>query len=278
MRLAAIAAVAALVTVPVMGGGLFDGDECKHTAKRRVSTPAAGITKVVIHAESGSLDVNGTAGAAQIIADGTACTSDQDFLPRMTLTLRKAGSELHIDANIPEKTVVFGFFSARLDFAVTLPAGLPVEIDDGSGWMKVSHTGATKIEDGSGSIEVRDIRGSLTIHDGSGPIDIDTVVGSVTVEDNSGELSVRSVTGSVEIEDGSGAISVARVDGSLRIRDDGSGSITVQNVRRDVTIDDDGSGGVEVADVGGSFTVGRKGSGHIDYERVTGKVSVPSRD
>lgn len=278
MRLAAIAAVAALVTVPVMAGGLFDGDDCKYTAKRRAATPAAGITKVVIHAESGSLDVDGAAGAAQIVADGTACTSDDDFLPRMTLTLRKVGSELHIDTNIPEKTVVFGFFSARLDFAVTLPAGLPVEIEDGSGWMKVSHTGPTSIDDGSGSIEVRDVRGALTIHDGSGSIDIDSVTGNVNVEDDSGELSVRSVNGSVEIEDGSGAISVARVDGSLRIRDDGSGSITVQNVRRDVTIDDDGSGAVEVADVGGSFTVGRKGSGHIDYERVSGRVSVPSRD
>ena len=281
MRLAAIAvmaALAALVTVPVMGGGLFDGDDCKYTAKRKASTLSAGITKVVIHAESGSLDVNGTAGAAQILADGTACTSDEDFLPRMTLTLRKVGSELHIDTDIPTKTVVFGFFTARLDFAVTLPAGLPVEIEDGSGWLKVSHTGALSIDDGSGSIEVRDIRGPLTIHDGSGSIDIDTVVGNVNVEDDSGELSVRSVTGSVEIEDGSGAISVARVEGSLRIRDDGSGSITVQNVRRDVTIDEDGSGGVEVADVGGSFTVSRKGSGHIDYERVSGKVSVPSRD
>ena len=91
MRLAAIAAVSslALVTVPVMAGGLFDSDDCKYTAKRRASTPAAGITKVVIHAESGSLDVDGTAGAAQIVADGTACTSDDDFLPRMTLTLRK---------------------------------------------------------------------------------------------------------------------------------------------------------------------------------------------
>lgn len=277
MRLAAIAAVAALVTVPALAGGLFDEDDCKYTAKRNVATPASGITKVVIHGESGSLDVNGTPGVTQIVADGTACTSESDFLPRMTLSLRKAGSVLHVDANIPEKTVVFGFFSARLDFAVTLPAGLPVEIDDGSGWLKVSNTGATDIDDGSGSIEVRNVRGALVIHDGSGSIDVDTVTGNVEIEDNSGELTVRNVTGSVEIEDGSGAISVARIDGSLHVRDDGSGSITVQNVRRDVTIDEDGSGGIEVADIGGNFTVGRDGSGGIDYERVAGKVSVPSR-
>ena len=277
MRLAAIAAVAALVTVPALAGGLFDEDDCKYTAKRRAATPASGITKVVIHAEAGSLDVNGTPGATQIVADGNACTSESDFLPRMTLSLRKVGSELHVDANIPQKTVVFGFFSARLDFAVTLPAGLPVEIDDGSGWLKVSNTGATDIDDGSGSIEVRNVRGLLVIHDGSGSIDVDTVTGNVEIEDNSGELTVRNVTGSVEIEDGSGAISVGRIDVSLHIRDDGSGSITVQNVRRDVTIDEDGSGGIEVADIGGNFTVGRDGSGGIDYERVSGKVSVPSR-
>ena len=275
MRLAAIAAVAALVTVPVLADGLFDDDDCKYTSKRHAATPAAGITKVVIHGESGSLDVTGTPGTTQIVANGTACTSEEDFLPRMTLTLRKSGSELHIDANIPEKTLVFGFFSARLDFAVTMPAGLPVEIDDGSGSLKVANTGSTSIEDGSGSIDVRNVRGSLSINDGSGSIEVDTVVGAVKIEDNSGELSVRNVTGSVEIEDGSGAISIARVEGSVHIRDDGSGSITVQNIRRDVTIDDDGSGSIEVADVGGNFTVGRKGSGGIDYERVSGRVSIP---
>ncbi|HYC59417.1 MAG TPA: hypothetical protein VEK79_07610 [Thermoanaerobaculia bacterium] len=278
MRLAAIAAVAALVTVPVMADGLFDDDDCQYTSKRHATTPAAGVTKVVIHGESGSLEVTGTPGATQIVASGTACTSEEDFLPRMTLTLRKVGSELHIDANIPEKTLVFGFFSARLDFAVTMPAGLPVEIDDGSGSLKVANTGNTSIEDGSGSIEVRNVRGSLSVNDGSGSIEVDTVVGSVKIEDQSGELSVRNVNGSVEIEDGSGAISVARIEGSVHVRDDGSGSIVVQNIRRDVTIDDDGSGSIEVADIGGNFTVGRKGSGGIDYERVSGRVSIPNRD
>jgi len=277
MRLAAIAAVAALVTVPMMADGLFDDDDCKYTSKRNAATPAAGVTKVVIHAESGSLDVTGTPGATQIVANGTACTSEEDFLPRMTLTLRKVGSELHIDANIPEKTLVFGFFSARLDFAVTMPAGLPVEIEDGSGSLKVANTGSTSIDDGSGSIEVRNVRGPLSINDGSGSIEVDTVVGAVRIEDQSGEMSIRNVNGSVEIEDGSGAISVARIEGSVHVRDDGSGSIVVQNIRRDVTIDDDGSGSIEVADVGGNFTVGRKGSGGIDYERVTGRVSVPNR-
>jgi hypothetical protein len=276
MKFASITAATMLFAAPAFAGWMDDSD-CKYTAARRAATPAAGITRVVIHAESGSLAVDGTAGATQIVASGTACTSEDDFLPRMTLTLRKAGSELHIDARIPEKTVMFGFFSARLDFGVTLPPGLPVVIEDGSGAIRVANTGALTIEDDSGSIEVRNVRGSLKIDDDSGSIDIDTVAGNVTIDDDSGELSIRNVTGNVDISDDSGAITVARVEGSLRIREDDSGSIVVQNVRRDVTIEDDGSGAIDVADVGGNFHVGRKSSGHISHERVAGRVTIPEK-
>ncbi len=282
MKIAAIATAAVLFSAGTAfaGNGIFDGNmDCRYTAPRRATTPVTGISRVVLHTDSGSLKVDGTAGVTQIVATGTACTSEEDFLPRITLTLRKSGSDLHITSEIPDRTVVFGFFSARLDLAVTLPAGLPVVIEDDSGWIKVSNTGATTIDDDSGAIEARNIRGNLTIHDDSGAIDIDTVAGNVLVEDDSGELNIKNVTGNVEIEDDSGAIVVANVSGSLRIRNDDSGSIMVQNIKRDVMIDDDGSGGIDVADVGGNFTVGHKGGGGgIDYVRVAGRVRIPEKD
>ena len=280
MKLAAMAAATTLVAVSAFagpGGGLFDGDECDHTAPRRVTAPMTGITRVLIHAEAGSLKVDGVPGASQVVAIGTACASDEDFLPRMTLTARQQGSDLHIVADIPEKNVIFGFFQARLDFAVALPAGLPVVIDDSSGWIKVANTGALSIDDDSGSIEVRNIRGKVDIQDDSGSIDVDSVAGAVTIEDDSGEIVVKNIQGSVEIEDDSGSITVARVTGSLRVREDDSGSITAENIRGDVTVDDDGSGSIQVADVSGDFTVGHKSSGGIDYERVGGKVRIPER-
>lgn len=277
MKIAAIAAATTLVATTAMAGGLFDGDECKYTAARRVAAPAAGVSKVVIHAEAGFLKVDGTTGTGQVIATGTACTSDEDFLPRMTLTQRRNGSELHITAEIPEKSVIFGFFQARLDFNVTLPQGIPVSIDDDSGLIRVVNTGAVTIDDDSGSIELRNIRGPVVINDDSGAIDIDTVAGSVTIEDDSGEILIKNVQGNVEIEDDSGSITVARVTGSLRVREDDSGSIVVENVRGDVTVDDDGSGSIQVADIGGNFTVNHKSSGGIDYERVSGRVRIPEK-
>jgi hypothetical protein len=280
MRTAAITALSVLLTAGnAMAGGLFDDNDCRHTAPRKGATPAAGVSRVVIHTDSGSLKVDGTPGASQIVAAGTACTSDDDFLERITLTMRRSGSDLHITADIPDKSVIFGFFSARLDLGITLPAGLPVVINDDSGWIKVANTGVTTINDDSGAIEVTNIRGNLTIHDDSGAISIDGVSGNVIVADDSGELTIKNVGGNVEIEDDSGAITVARVEGSLRIREDDSGSIVVQNVKRDVLIDNDGSGSIEVTDIGGGFTVGQKhGGGGIDYARVAGRVRVPEKD
>ena len=276
MRLWTRTTAAVLLTAaPVFADGLFD--DCSHSAARRVTSPVSGVSRVVIHGDSGFLKVDGMAGVTQIVADGKACTSDDDFLSRMTLTMRRAGSDLHITADIPDKTVIFGFFSARLDFSVSLPAGLPVVIDDDSGWIKIANVGATTIDDDSGAIEARNIRGDLTIHDDSGAIDVDTVTGNLIVEDDSGEISIRNVTGSVEIEDDSGAITVANA-GSVRIREDDSGAIVIQKIKNDVTIDDDGSGGIDVADIGGNFTVAHKSSGGIEHARVAGRVKIPERD
>ena len=277
-RFAAITAATVLLSGSAFAGGLFDDMDCNHSAPRRGASPASGVSRVVIHADSGSLKVDGTPGATQIVASGTACTNDEDFLDRITLTMRRSGSDLHITADIPDKSVIFGFFTARLDLGVTLPAGLPVVIDDDSGWIKTANTGTMTIDDDSGAIEVLNVRGDLTIHDDSGSISIDGVTGSVNVEDDSGELTVKNIGGNVEIEDDSGSITVARIAGSLRIRNDDSGSILVQNVKHDVLIDEDGSGAIDVADVGGNFTVGSKGSGGIDYARVSGKVRVPEKD
>ena len=257
MRKTAIAAISLLVAGSAFAGGLFD-DDCKHTSPRNLNASAAGVTKVVIRGESGFLHVEGRQGATAVTTTGTACTSDDDFLGRITLTQRRDGSTLYIDANIPSKTVYFGFFQARLDFSVTLPAGLPVTIDDDSGTLKVSNTGALTIDDDSGSIEVRNIRGNVDIDDDSGEITVDGITGNVKISDDSGSIDVKNVNGSVEIEDDSGSITVTRIEGSLRVRDDDSGSI-------------------DVADIRGDFSVDRKGSGGIDYARVSGKVNIPER-
>lgn len=271
-----ISAVLGTLLVLSATTALAQGDDCRHVADRRISTPAAGITKVVIHGSAGWLNVEGRA-VTEVTATGRACTSDGDLLDDITLTTRRSGSALHIEAHLPEKSVIFGFYEARLDFTVILPQTLPVEIEDGSGSLKVTNVASADIEDGSGDIEVRVIRGALRIQDGSGGIDIDRVGGSVRIEDGSGGLAIRNINGNIEIEDGSGEITIVRAAGSVLIEEDGSGSISIGQVKQSVTISDDGSGGVDVADIGGDFILRHKGRGPVSHARVAGRVSVPER-
>lgn len=237
MRLKPLVAASLMIVSMAANADLFD---CTNRAPRRISAPAAGVTRVVILGHAGSLRVTGRSGVTDVVATGTACASDKKDLADIQLTLQQDGSELRIEADIPEKSSFFGMGQARLDFEVVLPIGSTVSVDDGSG-----------------SAEITD-------------------VGSLSVVDGSGELRIRGVRGDAKVKDGSGSIDISDVTGNVEIRD-GSGSMEIENVGGSVVIDGDGSGGVSVNNVRGNFEVRGKGSGGVDYGRIGGRVSVPDR-
>lgn len=233
-------------------------DDCRHTAPRQLSVPSDGVKIVEVHAGAGSLVVRGTA-AAGVRASGTACSSSEEALEKIRLESKRVGDRLVIEAVFPEESS-WGFgwnFQRRLDFTVELPQALPVRIDDGSGSIEVRNVAAADIDDGSGGVEVHGVAGMVSIDDGSGDITI-ADAGGVRIEDGSGSIEIRSIRGAVVIEeDGSGGIEIADVTGNVTIEDDGSGSIAVRNVSGDFTVRDDGSGGVSVDGVRGKVSIPR---------------------
>jgi len=247
----------ATLTATAAQAGWF-GD-CDKSAPRSAAQPSTGVTRVVIVGRAGFLHIEGHPGAAEVRATGTACAEDNDTLNDVKLSGTRSGSEVRIEAIMPRRDNWFGS-SPTLDFTVSLPAGVAVDVEDSSGELTISNVGDAKVDDSSGSIDIRRVTGNLTVRDSSGEIDIEDVSGDVRIP-----------------EDGSGSIRIERVGGSVTIDEDGSGSIEIRNVKRNVTIGTDGSGGVEVSEVGGDFSVGSKGSGSIDYDRINGRVSVPER-
>lgn len=217
------------------------GSDCQEQAERSAAQSAAGATKVVIIGRAGFLHVEGRSGASEVRATGTACASIEEQLVGIRLNGSRSGSEVRIEAEVPSHDSAWFSSSPKLDFTVTVPAGIAVDVVDTSGEMTISD------------------------------------VGNLNVVDTSGGIEIRHVTGDVSVRDTSGEIDVADVTGNVRIPSDGSGSIDVRRVRGSVTIDDDGSGSVNVSDIGGDFTVGSKGSGSIGYDGVKGHVSVPAR-
>ena len=211
--------------------------DCAHTAPRSAALPLAGATRIKVIGRAGTLKVAGRVGATEVRATGTACSSSRKELDEIQLRATRNGGEIRIEAEVPELNWSWG--DRKLDFEVSLPANVPVNVIDGSGELTIENTAALDVEDGSGSLTIRHVNGNLSVQDGSG---------SMTIED---------VTGTVRIHDGSGGIIVHRVGGSVFLND--------------------GSGSVDVTDVGGDFIVESKGSGHVSYERIRGKVDVPRR-
>jgi hypothetical protein len=245
-----------LCAVALAATAAHAGHECDQTAARQAHLPAGGVASVSVEAKAGSLKIVGIPGLGTIRAHGTACASSRDLLEEVRLNATRRGNIARIEVDIPEWK---GWKqAARLDLIVEVPARIDVELSDGSGDILVDGVG------------------NLTVDDGSGSLRIENIQGSVNIEDGSGDILLRNIAGDVEIDDGSGGIEATQISGSVEI-DDSSGGIRLREVRNNVTIDDS-SGGIDVAGVGGDFTVRSDGSGGVNYADVRGQVRIPRKD
>ncbi len=206
---------------------------------RNLTLDADGVNTVEIEAGAGSLDVHGNSGAkkisvtALIQVPGKSDEKAQEVIESdLVLTLERDG----------DTAVLIGYFDSSLwGWDDIRSVRLEVEVPESVG---------LDIEDGAGSIEIRDVLGEITVEDGSGSLQMTNIGGDVRVIDSSGSITVETVGGDISIEDGSGSITVQDVRGSVVI-DDGSGSINVTDVDADLIIEDDGSGSLNFARVNG---------------------------
>lgn len=232
-------------------------DDCEYREPRQEVLQIEDATELRIDASAGSLEVIGSDSLSEVVVESVACASHQSYLDEIRLDTRRRGSRLLVEVDLPDIDWNWNRY-ARLDLIVRVPSSLRLDI-----------------EDGSGSIKIRGV-GTTTIVDGSGEIDVDTVYGDLTIEDGSGEIDVHNVRGRVSVrEDGSGSIQIADVEGDVDIEEDGSGSISVRDVTGSVRVNEDGSGSIRAVGVSGDFVVDRDGSGGISFDQIGGRVSVP---
>ena len=249
------------------------GNDCRVKEPRQATVDATGATAVRVEAKAGSLQIMGVEGLAEVQATGTACAKNEKALEKVQLRAERSGSQVRVVVDIPSGWGQGG----ALDLEVRVPAGLAVEVDDGSGEIQIDAVASLELKDGSGEIDVTGVKGDVSIHDGSGEIALVDVGGDVRVHDGSGEIEIQDAKGSVVVEDGSGSIEIENVTGDVTIESDGSGEIVVRGAGRDVRVGRDGSGGIRVQEVGGDFTVEHDGSGGIQHSGVQGEVNIPKK-
>jgi len=215
-----------------------------YTETRDMELATSGIDILEIDAGAGSILVNGDANTSVITVKEIIRVPDADeadaqalIAKDLVLKLEKKRSKAVLDAYFEQSAWHFKD-SAAVDLEVSIPQGLNIFVDDGSGSMQIDDVRSeVRIDDGSGSIEISGAN-SVAVDDGSGPIRIANITGDVEIEDGSGDIKVRAVGGTVTIDDGSGGIDVRDVEQDLDIVDDGSGSVHVADVRGSVNRDD----------------------------------------
>jgi len=208
-----------------------------HAAPRNATVDARGASVVRVRAASGLLRVEGRAGLDEVRVRGTARTARERNLEDIGLRAERSGDAVEVEAEMPKRMGI-GYWNDRLDLVIEVPEGMRVEVEDGSGDAEISNVGTLRLEDGSGNVRVRGVRGDMTVSDGSGGIDVRDISGRLTIED-----------------DGSGEIVAEDVGGTVHVRRDGSGRIRVSSVGGDFIVDQDGSGGVDSHDVRGQVRI-----------------------
>ncbi|MBT8068138.1 MAG: DUF4097 domain-containing protein [Gammaproteobacteria bacterium] len=214
-----------------------------YTTVRELKLDAEAIEVFEIDAGAGSMEVRGVSGLDRIAVVATVIVpqSNEDEAmkyidKKMRLSLDSAGNRARLISDFDDG--MFGKGSnARIDLEISLPAGIAIEIDDGSGSIDLVDIAAdVSIDDGSGSIDAKGVA-NISIDDGSGSIDVSAATGDVSIVDGSGSINVRSVAGSVTIDDGSGSIKVKDVEQDLIVVEDGSGGFSYSDVRGSVKDD-----------------------------------------
>ncbi|MED1918061.1 hypothetical protein P4V64_22315, partial [Bacillus thuringiensis] len=217
------------------------------------------ITKLVIHSSINKLTIRGTPNASSIDANLTTInnldnidfnlTQDKDIA---YLSINRKGEKkeiidllitlppsLHIE--IIDKKSILELYDLSGEVSITdneediyIENTSNLSIKDKSGNIKVNNSNLldapssnqiVDIEDGSGSIDLRNINSSIKIVDRSGDVLVNRVHGNVEITNDAGNIDVKNVKQKVIIDDGSGDINVERV-GDLILKETGSGNIT----------------------------------------------------
>ena len=232
-----------LIIIAMFAASLTHAAWNGYTEDRTLELDTDGISRLDIDAGAGALVITGASDIDRIVVTATINVPDQDeedaleiIEKRLRLSLNENDGEARLEAFFENSGWSWGD-SPSVDLDVRVPHGLELFVDDSSGSLEIIDAQSkVEIDDGSGSIKVAGVT-SLVIDDGSGSIKVTDVAGDVEIEDGSGSIKVEKVGGGVTIDDGSGSIDVNDVELDLVIVDDGSGSLDATNVRGDVITD-----------------------------------------
>ncbi|MEV7326577.1 DUF4097 family beta strand repeat-containing protein [Micromonospora sp. NPDC093244] len=196
------AAVRRRVTAPValgMTATLILLAGCDNLSFRRLDyddTEAVKITTIRMLGGSGDMVVRGTgpAGEARI----KRVVRYQGGEPKARYEIK--GSELVLDSDCGNRCTV--------SYEVTVPEGVTVQGESGSGDVDLSKIGKVDLRLGSGDVRIVGATGPVGVETGSGNIEVSEASAAVRLRAGSGDITARRLGGATDAEAGSGNVTV----------------------------------------------------------------------
>jgi DUF4097 and DUF4098 domain-containing protein YvlB len=235
----------ALIAAAVGGGILYvtplrQSEELIDDGKRPVNRYEVGpAPSLTIDNFAGSITVSaGESGAIEVIAHKQV--GRQRDLERREVNIRPQDGGLAIETRRPP-----GGGRAMVQLEIRTPIDTRLEARTGSGSIEVRGLrGGAQVDTGSGSLVLSDLAGQLKANTGTGSIEVDGVEGEASVDTGSGSLRLYAIHGGLVARTGTGSVEIADVQGGLEAHT-GSGRIDVQEAIGGPAKLDTGSGRIE---------------------------------
>ena len=274
LSLAVVLVAGATLPLPSLAG------DCAHVRNIDLALDLAGIETVSFEVNAHDLEVRVAMGAKAAVK-GRACASSDAALGELRVVQERHGSTLEVRLEREDGIAwnLFGNRYARIDVTATLPSGLPVRIDVGSGDALVAGAPSLHAAVGSGDLQASDIDGRVTASVGSGDVQLEDI-GALRVDSiGSGDVTAARVRGDASVGSiGSGDFDLYGAGGDVEVGSVGSGDAGLRNIGGSVRVGSVGSGDIEALEVRGDLVVRGIGSGNIDHRSVGGRIDLPARD
>ena len=130
-------------------------------------------------------------------------------------TIEQTGNSIILKYELP-KSINFSNKVNTVDFIVTVPNEVTVDIDT------------------NGEVNVSDTKGNVVIDNDFGKINVENIEGALLVKNNSGEVqatSIKAGSAGIDLHSDFGEINLAQASGATVTLNSNSGGITLTNVR-----------------------------------------------
>ena len=242
--------------------------------------------QIRIHGESGrDLKISAT-----IHVQSDSRDQAQSYVDKIHIDVEQNSQGVQVRTNYPEEGrnwIGRKNTSYSVDYDVAVPTDAPLfiknsfgsvnatgvrsasEFDNSHGSLTVRDTGAARLNNSFGSIEVAGAAGAVFVNDNNGSVQVSDVKGALEIRNRFGSITARDIQGAANITDGNGAVTVSDA-GSANITTS-FGSVDARNIRGDLTVHDN-NGNVEISTVGGAADI-TDSFGNVTFSDVKGRVN-----